>query len=366
MTRRYDTIVIGGGQAGLALGWHLARRGADFLILDSAPRVGGAWRSRWASLRLFTPARHCSLPGLAFAAEDDHLPGKDEVADYLESYARSFGLPVRSDEPVHTVRPCLAGGFIVATSQHTYEADHVVIATGPFQRPTLPQMARGLAVPNLHSSEYRDPAQLPGGPVLVVGGGNSGVQIAEELAATRPTWLAVGSRLPRLPARFLGRSIFWWLERTGALDVSVESRLGRYLQHRDTLIGSSPYTAARRLGVRVAGRAVHAEGSTVRTQDGRVIEVNSVVWATGFRSDYGFLHAPVIDADGRPVHRRGVTRVPGLYFLGLPWQYTRGSALIGWVARDAAFIADRIALRPTLVSARANQAVRTNSGPCMG
>jgi putative flavoprotein involved in K+ transport len=346
MTRTYDVVVVGGGQAGLAMGYHLARRGRDFVILDAAPRVGHAWRTRWDSLTLFTPARYSALPGLAFPADPDHLPRKEEVADYLDAYARGFGLPVRAGEPVLAVRPLVEdAGFEVETLAARYHARQVVIATGAFQRPVVPALADALPpdVVQLHSSDYRGPAQLPSrGELLVVGGGNSGVQIAAELAGVARTHLAVGEVMMRLPESFLGRSIFWWLEKAGVMDIPVESRMGRRMRGRDALIGRSPAMLSRQLGVEILGRAVSASGNRVVTQGGQSVEVAGVVWATGYRPDYDFLEAPVLDARGRPVHAGGVTSVPGLYFLGLPWQSTRGSALLGWVGRDAARLAERI------------------------
>ena len=365
MGARYDTIVIGGGQAGLAMGWHLARRGRDFLILDAAPRVGDAWRSRWDSLTLFTPARYDALPGMAFPAEPDHLPGKDEAADYVERYAYVFGLPVRTGEPVLAVRRVADGsGFEVVSARATYHAGRVVVATGPFQKPALSRAAQRLApdVVQLHSSAYRGPGALPSGPVLVVGGGNSGLQIAAELAQSRPTWLAVGTRLPRLPARVLGRSVFAWLEGSGAMRVSVDTALGRRMSARDFLIGGSLREVAAR-GVRLAGRVVDAHGSRVTTADGQDVEPAAVVWATGFAPDYRYLDLPVLDGAGRPVHRRGVTAVPGLYLLGLPWQHTRGSALLGWVGRDAAWLAERIAEEPRSAPPAPTRAPRTSVAP---
>jgi putative flavoprotein involved in K+ transport len=226
-----------------------------------------------------------------------------------------------------------------------YAASQVVVATGPFQKPFVPPFSEALApeVIQVHSSAYLNPARLPAsGTTLVVGGGNSGVQIAAELAASRPTALSLGEPLRRLPERVLGKSLFWWLERTGAMNASVDSWLGRRASSREMLIGQSPRMVARDLGVHLLGRAERAEGRRVITRGGEEVEVSAVVWATGFRADYGFIEVPVLDARGRPVHRRGVTDAPGLYFLGLPWQHTRGSALLGWVGRDAAYLAARL------------------------
>ena len=196
-----------------------------------------------------------------------------------------------------------------------------------------------------HATGYRRPDEVPQGTVLVVGGGNTGFQIAKELSATHKVVLSVGSRQMPLPQRLLGRDLFWWLTKAGMLSTTVESRLGRRLQHRDTLIGSSPRELERRYGVELKPRASTPTGRTVRFEDGSELEVDAVIWATGYRPDYSWIKLPVFDDDGRLRHRRGVTDVPGLYFLGLTWQHTRGSALIGWVKDDAEFIAKRIAER---------------------
>jgi len=227
--QQYDVLVIGGGQAGLAMGRQLQRDGHRFLILDAAARVGDSWRARWDSLRLFTPARYSALPDMPFPAPPEHLPTKDEVADYLARYARTFALPLALDEPVHGLRALGPNRLRVTTGFATYEARHVVVATGGHQAPHLPALARSLPphIVQIHSSAYRSPAQLPAGPVVVVGAGNSGVQIAAELAATHKVVLATGAALRPVPARILGKSLFWWLENTGAMRVAADSPMGR-------------------------------------------------------------------------------------------------------------------------------------------
>ncbi len=339
----YEVIVVGGGQAGLAMGYFLARQQCDFTILEAANQPAAAWRARWDSLRLFTPARYSGLPGLPFPGDPGGYPGRDEVAAYLTDYARHFSLPVQLGCPVRSIRPA-GGRYLVQAADRTYRAAQVVVATGPFQAPFIPSAADGLddEVVQLHSSAYRTPADLPDGPVLVVGGGNTGSQLAQELSASREVHLSIGSRLARLPQRILGRDLFWYLEATGLIRKPRDSRLGRRLAGRETLIGSSPRTLRRRHGVRLHSRVVEASGRTVRFADGGELDIRTVLWATGFRSDHSFLEIPVFDEQGRVVHRRGVTDFPGLYFLGLSWQHTRGSALIGWVAEDAGYIADAI------------------------
>jgi len=341
--RQLDVVVVGGSQAGLAMGWHLQRQGLRFVVLEAGPEVGHVWRSRWDSLKLFTPAQYDALPGLAFPAPADTYPTKDPVADYLQAYAAAFELPVRLNARVTRLSQT-EDGFEVRTADQTYRAWQVVVATGPFQVPFVPPQARGFdpSVAQVHSADYRNPQALPEGPVLVVGGGNSGFQIAEELAATRTVDLSIATTYPMLPQRLGGRDLFWWLTRLGLLGVTVTSRPGRRMRRRDVVIGTNR-KRLERAGVRFRPRLVDAEGRTVRFADHRLLEdVGVVVWATGYRSDYAWIQVHGVVREGQVVHRRGVTEVPGLYFLGLSWQYTRGSALLGFVNDDAAFLADRI------------------------
>jgi putative flavoprotein involved in K+ transport len=338
-----EVVVIGGGQAGLAIGYYLAGQGREFTILEAAGEPAAAWRARWDSLKLFTPVRYDSLPGLAFPGDPDSYPGRDDVVAYLEDYVRRFELPVELDRRVRSVRAGDGGGFLIELADATYATDQVVVATGPFQTPFTPAMAGDLseAVVQLHSSDYRSPDGLPTGTVLVVGGGNTGFQIAAELAASRQVHLAVGARQSPLPQRILGRDVFRYLEATGLMNATVTSRIGHRMKDRETLIGSGP-RAARRQGIRLRARASAADGETVTFADGTDVAVDAVVWATGFRLDHSLVELPVADASGQVRHERGVTEVPGLYFLGLPWQHTRGSALLGWVKDDARHLAQRI------------------------
>jgi putative flavoprotein involved in K+ transport len=345
-----DVVVVGGNQSGLAMAWHLVRQGLRFVVLEAGPEVGHVWRSRWDSLKLFTPAQYDALPGMAFPAPADTYPTKDPVADYLQAYAAAFELPVRLDARVTSLTRT-GEGFEVQTADATFRALEVVVATGPFQVPFVPPQARGFdpSVTQVHSADYRNPQVLPEGPVLVVGGGNSGFQIAEELAATRTVDLSIATRYPMLPQRLAGRDLFWWLTRSGLLKVTVTSRPGRRMSRRDFVIGTNR-KRLERAGVRFRPRLVDAEGRTVRFADHSLLEdVGVVVWATGYRPDYGWIQIPGVVREGHVVHRRGVTEVPGLYFLGLSWQHTRGSALLGFVDDDAAYLADRIATGPGTV-----------------
>ena len=339
-----DVIVIGAGQAGLAIGWHLRQQEVRFLILDGASEIGHSWRSRWDSLRLFTPAQFDNLPGMDFPAPPDTYPSKDQVADYLSAYATQFQLPVLlSCTVVRLERD--AGRFLVHTSQGTLRTRQVVVATGPFQRPVIPAVAAGLApdVVQLHSADYRNPAQLPDGPVVVVGGGNSGLQIAAELAATRQVSVAVGADSLHLPQRILGRDLFWWLTRLGVITKTADSLLARRMRSRGDLVIGSSTKALVRAGVRLHPRVVSTSADGLTFADGTAGQAGAVIWATGFRSDYSWIDIPGVVREGEVEHQRGVTGVPGLFFLGLPWQHTRGSALLGFVRHDAAWLADQLA-----------------------
>ncbi len=345
---RFDVAVIGAGQAGLVMGRLLARQGRRFVILDAGGSIGAAWRTRWDSLRLFTPRRYSALAGLPFPGDPDGYPTRDEVIAYLEQYAATFALPIELNSAVRRLT-VVDGRFELELDERWIEADQVVVATGPFQVPNVPALARALApeISQTHSTGYLRPSDVPPGTVLVVGGGNTGYQIAQELSATHTVHLAVGSRQKPLPQRLLGRDLFWWLTKTGLINKTVESRIGRRLQGKDTLIGSSPRELRRRYAVDLKPRVVGASGRTISFADGSELDVDAVIWATGYRPDYSWIEAPVLGPDGRLQHRRGVTEVPGLYFLGLSWQHTRGSALLGWVKDDAEFISRQIDAAPS-------------------
>jgi putative flavoprotein involved in K+ transport len=359
-----DVVVIGGSQAGLAIGYSLAQQGRRFVILERGDAIAPSWRERWDTMTLFTPRRYSALPGLPFPGDPDGYPTRDEVIVYLEGYAETFDLPIELSCNVRRLSR-EDGRFVLEVDGRTVTAGQVVVATGPFQAPYVPKLADDLdsTLWQAHSTGYRRPGDLPEGTVLVVGGGNTGFQIAKELSATHNVVLSVGSRQAPLPQRLAGRDLFWWLTKTGVLSTTVESRLGRRLQDRDTLIGSSPRELRRRYGVELRPRATTASGRTVVFEDRSEVGVDAVIWATGYRPDYSWINLPIFDERGRPRHRRGVTDLPGLYFLGLTWQWTRGSALIGWVKDDAEFIAVQSA---DLAASQARAGGRTPVGVAKG
>jgi putative flavoprotein involved in K+ transport len=343
----FDTVVIGGGQAGLAMGYYLIQQDRDFVILDASERVGDTWRNRWESLRLFSSAQYSSLPGLSFPASDDYFPTKDEMAEYLEAYAARFNLPIRLDIKVNSLSRNSEHYVIDADSQRVL-ADHVVVATGPFHHPNVPAFADELnpALTQIHSSEYQTPDQLPDDDVLVVGAGNSGAEIAVELAATgRRTYLS-GRDTGHIPLGLFNTRVFWWL--FGSV-LSGETWIGQKLKERaqgrgDPLIRLTS-TDIRRAGVERVPRTKDVADGKPRLADGQVLDVAGVVWATGFRPAFSWIEVPELSIveDGYPAHYRGkVDGVPGLYVLGLPYQHTLVSATIGGVAADARYIADHI------------------------
>ncbi|HEU4565952.1 MAG TPA: NAD(P)-binding domain-containing protein [Gemmatimonadaceae bacterium] len=346
---RFETIVVGAGQAGLAVGYHLARRDADFVIVDGATRLGESWRRRWDSLRLFTPAAYSALPGMPFPAHPAHLPDKDEVADYLERYVERFDLPVRTGTRIDSLG-WDGERYLLRAGERWLEADNVVVACGPFQRPRVPDVAARLApdIRQLHSRDYRSPFVLPDGPVLVVGAGNSGAQIALELARFRQVWLA-GRETGRIPRTLLGRDIYRWLWPV-MTHLTLDTRMGRRLRERarrgDPLVGIPARDFEHARVARVGRLTEVRDGRPVC--DDTVLHPSVVIWCTGYSPDFGWIELPVLDEHGSPRHRRGVAEgAPGLYFVGLRFQHRMTSALIGGVGEDADFIAARISERST-------------------
>jgi putative flavoprotein involved in K+ transport len=348
-----NAIVIGGGQAGLALGYYLMDQKCDFIILDANEQVGDAWRHRWESLRLFTSPKNSSLPDLAFPASDNDFLTKDEMADYLEMYATRFDLPIRLNT---TVESLIDRGdrYVVDTGSEHFVTDSVVVATGPFHHPTIPTLTDKLdsSIAQLHSSEYRRPAQLPDSGVLVVGAGNSGAEIAVELAATdRTVWLS-GRDPGHIPLWFFNSSIFQWLSRTVlTVDTWIGQRLKqRTRNHGDPRIRLSA-TDIREAGIEWVSRVEDVTDGKPRLDDEQVLDVAAVIWATGFRPDFSWIELPIFGENGYPIQYRGVVDgESGLYFLGLPFQYTPISATIGGVGADARYIADHMQSEATSIT----------------
>jgi len=350
---RVQVVVIGAGQAGLSVGYCLAQRGLSFVILEANPRVGDSWRRRWDSLRLFTPAKYDGLIGLPFPAPPFSFPSKDDMADYLEGYAKHFHLPVRTNTKVQRLwRDGLT--YIVDTGDRTYEADHVVVAMATYQAPRIPGFAAELdpAILQLHSSQYKNAAQLRPGDVLIVGAGNSGADIAMDVARSHRTWLAgrdpghipfdIEGPIARVLLPLLFRVIFHRL-------LTVDTPMGRkarpaVLSKGGLLIRVKPGDLAL-AGVQRTPRVAGVRGGQPLLEDGRSLDAANVIWCTGFHPGLSWveLPKPVCGADGEPIHERGIVPgEPGFYFVGLHFLYSFSATMIHGVARDAERIAAAI------------------------
>jgi putative flavoprotein involved in K+ transport len=363
---RVNTVVVGGGQAGLSVGYHLKRLGVPFLILDASERIGDAWRHRWDSLRLFTPARFDGLDGMPFPAPPSSFPTKDEMADYLETYARKFALPVRLGVRVERVSR-QGGRFLLVAGDLRFDADNVIVAMGNFQRPSPPAFAPELdpKIRQLHSIDYRNPGQLRDGAVLIAGAGNSGAEIAFELVrASHKIWMA-GPSTGNVPfrldgpaarlglARFVFRVVFHRV-------LSVANPIGRkarpkMLHRASPLIRVKPWDLSN-AGVERVPRVVGTRNGLPLLEDGQVLDVANVVWCTGFHPGFSWIDLPVFGADGAPLHEDGiVAQEPGLYFVGLHFLYALSSEMIHGVGRDAGRIAEVVSKRVRVTETPAQQ-----------
>jgi putative flavoprotein involved in K+ transport len=364
---RFDVIVIGGGQSGLSVGYHLARCGLRFVILDASARIGDVWRSRWDSLRLFTCARFSGLDGMPFPAPPDTFPTKDEMADYLEAYAARFALPVRSGVKVDRLSRQQDGRYLVEAGERRLEADHVVVAMATYQKPRRPEFARDLdpGVRQLHSADYRAPSQLRDGDVLLVGAGNSGAEIAMELSRSHRTFMA-GRDVGHIPFRIeglFGRLILVRLVLRVLFHrvLTIRTPLGRkmrpkVLREGGPLVRTKPRDL-RAAGVERVARVIGVRDGMPLLADGRVLEVSNVVWCTGFHPAFDWIDVPVMDETGLPRHRAGIVEgEPGLYFVGLEFLYSMSSGMIHGVGRDAERIAKAIVSRANVARSAGREA----------
>ena len=410
MTAHHDVVVIGGGQAGLSISWHLTQRGIDHVVLER-DSIAHEWRdSRWDNFTLVTPNWQCALPGYGYAGDDpDGFMNRQQTYDFVRGYADTFPAPVREGVTVTSVHQSGESGFDIDTTQGPLHARQVVVATGGYHTPVVPRFAERLpaSIEQIHSSQYRSAATLPDGEVLVVGNGQSGAQIAEDLMLAGRTVHLVTGGAPRVARFYRGRDCVAWLHDMGTYDVSIADHPGGLAKRENTNHYVTGRDGGRDIdlrafalkGMKLYGRLLevmdgslqfaptlassldaadavadsikdsidaHIErtGIDAPTEDRYVppwrpeqetttldlasSNITSVVWSIGFRTDYRWLHAGVFDGEGHPCHNRGDTAVPGLFFLGLPWQHTWGSGRFAGVARDAEYLADRIELEETV------------------
>ncbi|MBH0157321.1 NAD(P)-binding domain-containing protein [Fictibacillus sp. 5RED26] len=337
----YDVIIIGGGQAGLCMGYYLQGSNLSFIILEAAVEVGSAWRNRYDSLKLFTPRYFSSLPGLNLSGNPNDYPTKDEIADYLSLYAKTFSLPIQTNCSVKSLTT-YEEGFKVTTTKGELTAGKVVVATGPFQSPLVPNISRSLSdvALQLHSSTYKNPKQLQEGSVLVVGGGNSGAQIAVELSKEREVTLSIGHKLKFLPQDIGKKSIFWYFNKFGIYSASYKSIRGAFVKNQpDPIFGMELKKRINTGQIKLKPRTVSGVNDTITFEDNSSLRVNNIVWSTGFKMDYSWIKiSEAFNPKGMPLHERGISPINGLYFLGLPWQYSRGSGLVAGVGPDANYL----------------------------
>lgn len=337
----YDTIVIGAGQAGISVGYYLKKSKQKFIILDKSHEVGESWKNRYDSLVLFTSRMYSSLPGMQLEGDKHGLPSKNEIAAYLKKYVERFEIPIQLRTEVISVQK-LKNYFLIRTSREEYQTKNLVMAAGPFHTPNIPSISRDVAdhIHQLHSSQYKHSKQLAPGNVLVVGGGNSGAQIAVELSKERVTYLACSNKPAYFPLWIGKRSIFWWFDKLGVLHASHTSILGKFIQKKgDPIFGYELKHAIRQKKIILKQRVIAGKQNEIIFKDSSSLEVNNIIWATGFKNPLCWMKIEgVLDKEGRIIHHRGVSAVEGLYFIGLPWQHRRGSALLQGVGNDAEYI----------------------------
>lgn len=358
---RVETVVVGAGQAGLSVGYHLASRGRPFVILDANERIGDSWRKRWDSLRLFTPARFDGLAGMPFPAPPNEFPTKNEMGDYLEAYAERFRLPVRTGVRVERVS-WRGGTYLVEAGDQRFKAEHVVVAMARYQEPSAPPFAKDLdsRIVQLHSCDYRNPTQLQKGDVLIAGAGNSGAEIARELASQHKIWMSgrdVG-QIPFTIGGFVGRLFLSRLMLRFVFHrvLTMGTPIGRKVRPK-VLHGGGPLIRVRWKHLAAAGaerapKVVGVRDGLPLLENGQVLDVANVVWCTGFQPGFSWIDLPVFGEDGLPLQHRGVVaNQPGLYFVGLHFLYAMSSTMIHGVGRDAGHIADVIANRTRAANA---------------
>ena len=341
----YDFIIVGAAQAGLSMAYELEQMDADYLVLDKEDEIGASWLNRWDSLKLFTPTEFNHLKGLDFPAPKGHYPNKYEVADYFKTYVNTFDIPVQLNTLVESIYK-KDGIFILETENQTFTSHNVVVATGPFHIPYTPPFYKKISshIKQWHSNFYKNPGQLQDGDCLVVGAGDSGFQILDEISKNgRKTYFSGKTQVKTLPQEFLGKTLWWWFTKTGYLSIDKNTWLGKQVSHsKQPVIGVDVKGILKRSNVIPVGKTIDAEGDTIITKDKTIKGIKNIVWATGYRPNFNWIEGLELDKEGYPVHHRGVSNTKGLYFIGLPWLHTRGFSNSGRYQKRCNYLANHI------------------------
>ncbi|WP_298954303.1 NAD(P)/FAD-dependent oxidoreductase [uncultured Nonlabens sp.] len=342
-SKRLEYVIIGGAQAGLAMAYHLKKMNKNFIVLDGENEIGASWLNRWDSLKLFTPTEYNHLPGLDFDAPKNHYPSKFEVANYFKNYVDTFEIPVQLNTLVTSVKK-KEKTFCVEHKDGVIETKNVIVATGPFHIPYTPPCHTKTAdsILQMHSNYYKGIDQLQDGDALVVGGGDSGYQILNELSkdGTRKVYFSGDTTVKSLPQNFLGKTLWWWFTKIGFLSYNKYSWIGKKINSStQPVIGTDVKGILARENVFPVGRTKDALKEQIFFESKNVSTIKNIIWATGYRPNFSWVEGLELDAANYPKNYRGVSNIEGLYFMGLPWMYTRGSATLGGVSKDASYLA---------------------------
>lgn len=341
-----DFVIIGAAQAGLSMAYHLKKNDKDFLIIDKENEIGASWLNRWNSLKLFTPTEFNHLEGMPFPAPKGHYPDKYEVANYFKAYAAKFDFPVQLNTLAESIEK-IDNGFVVKTSKGDVKCKEVIIATGPFHIPYTPKFHNNISedIFQIHSNYYKNPDQLQDGETLVVGGGDSGFQILDEISkhTENTTYFSGNTDIRTLPQEILGKTLWWWFTITGFLSFSKNSWIGKRISSsKQPIIGTDVQDILDRNNVKTVGYTIDASQNTVKTTKKTLSNIKNIVWATGYKPNFKWINNIELTKDGYPKHHRGISTTKGLYFIGLPWLHTRGSATLGGIKKDAKYLAQKI------------------------
>jgi putative flavoprotein involved in K+ transport len=342
-----DYVVVGGAQAGLSMAFHLKMMEKKFIVIDGEEEIGASWLNRWDTLKLFTPTEYNHLPGLPFKAPKNHYPTKFEVANYFKLYVEKFKIPVQLNTLVTAVRKT-ENGFYVSHKDGEIQAKNVIIATGPFHIPYTPPCHTKISTPivQMHSNYYKGISQLQQGDALVVGGGDSGYQILNEISKdpARTVYFSGDTKVKSLPQFFLGKTLWWWFTLIGFLSYNKYSWIGKKISSiTQPIIGTDVKEILSRKNVICAGRTKDALNQEMVFETSKVSTIKNIIWATGYRPNFKWIEGLELDSNGYPKNYRGISNIEDLYFIGLPWMYTRGSATLGGVSKDASYLANIIA-----------------------